>query len=385
MPSKSAVPTYRPDDKDPTRAAVRWTDPKTGKRRNKRFPGDYGSPESRAAYRIWLNQFQSATDAAQQAAKIREEHRRYRELSVAELMELWIADYARQYGERHQNTHAARYAALAICEIFAATLVRDITAGDLAAVRDALNDGDLARTEVNRRLYAIRRAFRWGRERSLVPAVVVADLDVVRGVPLGRGRENPDPIVADPIAVNAIIEDLGMRNPRAARIVGFIRWTGCRPSEACRAIVGWVDRARRRLVIPADVAKTRRPRIVPLNGQALKIVDDAIAEGGRIDPVAVLFPNTKGKAYTDSGIYQSIAKTAKRLGLPHQTPYGLRRLAATEVLHATGSEAEAAALLGHSTRSRIVERYTRDRAPLADRAAQFVGRSLSVATVGGGA
>ena len=385
MPSKTAVPTYRLDDHDPTRAAVRWTDPKTGKRRNKRFPGAYGSPESRAAYRIWLHQFQAATDSAAQAAAIREEHRRYRELSVAELMELWIADYALNYGERHQNTHAARYAAEAICVLYAATLVRDVTAGDLAAVRDMMNDGRLSRGEVNRRLYAIRRAFKWGRERSLVPADVIADLAVVKGVPLGRGRENPDPVVADPAAVEAILVDLHSRNPRAARIVGFMRWTGCRPSEAYRAVVGWIDRRARRLVIPAEVAKTRRPRIVALNDEAMRLIDEAIADAGRIDPSAILFPNRKGKPYTDSGIYQAVTKTAKRIDVPHFTPYSLRRLAATEVLNATGSEAEAAALLGHSTRSRIVERYTRDRGTLADRAAQHVGSPAPTVRFGGGA
>ena len=101
-------------------------------------------------------------------------------------------------------------------------MAEDFTAGDLAAVRDAMNaSGRLCRTEVNRRLYAIRRAFKWGRERSLVPASVVADLEVVRGVALGRGRENADPITADPAAVNEIIADLEHRNPRAARIIGF--------------------------------------------------------------------------------------------------------------------------------------------------------------------
>ena len=369
---RSSVPAYLRDTRDDERGYARWTDPLTSKRHTKRFPGEYASPESRAAYRAWLQQFRGQC----QASEIREEHRRLEELSVAELLELWIADYGRTYGERHQNTHGARYAALAVCELYAGTMARDFTAGDLAAVRDAMNaSGRLCRTEVNRRLYAIRRAFKWGRERSLVPASVVADLEVVRGVALGRGRENADPITADPAAVDEIIADLEHRNPRAARIIGFIRWTGCRPSEAYRALIGWIDRDASRLVVPAAVAKTRRSRIIAINDHAGQIIDDAMNDQGMIDPAAAIFLSMKGKPYTASGILQAMTKTAKRIGVPHQTPYGLRRLAATEVLHATSSEAEAAALLGHSTRSRIVERYTRDRATLADRAAQHVGAS----------
>ena len=365
------VPSYLLDPRTGS-GFVRWSDHKNKKRRVKVFPGEFGSPESKAAYRIWLQQF----DARVQTSNIRRERQRIHDLSVAELCERWVEDYVERFGEKSGNTRNARAAALAACERYAATMCRDFTAGDLAAIRDLLvSRGHLVRDGVNRQVYAIRRMFKWGRERSIVPAEIVADLEVVRGVPLGRGLENPDPPTADPNAVEAIIADLEHRNPRAARIIGFLRWTGCRPSEAYRARVGWLDQETRRLVIPAQVAKTRRPRVVALNPQALSIMQEAIADHGTIDPEAPVFLSAKGKPYTASGILQAMTKTAKRIGVPPQTPYSLRRLAATEVLHATSSETEAAALLGHSTRSRIVERYTRDRAVLADRAAQHVGAS----------
>jgi integrase len=365
----SPVPSYLLDSRT-GRGFVRWSDRKTKKRRVKVFSGEFGSPESKAAYRIWVQQF----DARVETSKIRTERQRIRDLSVAELCERWVEDYVERFGEKSGNTRNARAAALAACERHAATMCRDFTAGDLAAIRDLLvSRGRLVRDGVNRQIYAIRRMFKWGRERSIVPAEVVADLEVVRGVAMGRGLESSDPPTADPKAVDAIIADLEHRNPRAARIIGFLRWTGCRPSEAYRARVAWLDQEARRLVIPAQVSKTRRPRIIALNAPAIEILQAAIPDRGRINPGEIIFLSTKGKPYTASGILQAMTKTAKRIGVPPQTPYSLRRLAATEVLHATSSETEAAALLGHSTRSRIVERYTRDRASIADRAAQHVG------------
>ena len=367
--ARGTIPSYLHDPRT-ERGFVRWSDRKTKRRRVKVFPGEFGSPESKAAYRIWVQQF----DTRVETSRIKKRQQRMRDLSVAELCERWVSDYAERFGEKSGNTRNARAAALAACDGHAATMCRDFTAGDLASIRDQLvRRGHLVRDGVNRQVYAIRRMFKWGRERSVVPAEVVADLEVVRGVPLGRGLENPDPPTADPTAVKAIIVALEHRNPRAARIIGFLRWTGCRPSEAYRACVGWFDQESRRLVIPAQVAKTRRPRVIALNPQALGIMQEAIADRGTIDPDAPVFLSAKGKPYTASGILQAMTKTAQRIGVPPQTPYSLRRLAATEVLHATSSETEAAALLGHSTRSRIVERYTRDRAVLADRAAQHVG------------
>ena len=100
---RSSVPAYLRDTRDDERGYARWTDPLTSKRHTKRFPGEYASPESRAAYRAWLQQFRGQC----QASEIREEHRRLEELSVDELLELWIADYGRTYMANVTRTRMA--------------------------------------------------------------------------------------------------------------------------------------------------------------------------------------------------------------------------------------------------------------------------------------
>ncbi len=367
------IPTYSHDTAS-NRGYARFTDPTTGKRARRWFPGDHGSPESRGAYREFVNEFTGRTEAVEAQAT----RKRLRTVSVAELMELWIADHARRFGEKSKNTHAARYAALAACEVHAVVRAREFVAGDLKAIRERLVAEDrLSRGEINRRLYAIRRAFRWAREESLIPASVPVDLECVKGVPKNEGHSNAEPVTASPGVVDLIVDHL-MSDPEKAssgRVVAFLRWTGARPSEANRATIGMLSADRRRLVIPARLAKTARDRIIPLNSRAREIVDEAIATAGTIDPSAPIFRNRRGKPFTSSGILQAMTKAANALGLPRTTPYSLRRLAATEVLIATGSEAAAAAVLGHSTRSRIIERYTRNRADLAVSGAESIGRA----------
>jgi integrase len=267
---------------------------------------------------------------------------------------------------------------LAACNDHAAVRAAEFEAGDLRAIRERLVAEDhLSRDGVNRQVYAIRRAFRWAREESLVPASVPVDLEAVRGVPRNEGRSTPDPETADAEVAQRIIQYLAASPDRAAagRVVAFLRWTGARPSEANRATIGMLSADRSRLVIPARLAKTSRDRVVPLNAAARTVVNEAITAGGSIDPASPIFKSNRGQPFTSSGILQAMRKAAVALCLPRTTPYSLRRLAATEVLIATGSEAAAAAVLGHSTRSKVIERYTRNRADLAVSGAESIGRS----------
>ena len=367
------IPTYSRDPRS-GRGFARYVDPKTKKRVRQWFPGEFGSAESRGSFREFILKF----TGRHEATAARKNRERLKAISVAELMELWVADYARRFGERSKNVSAAVYAAAAACRDHAVVRAASFEAGDLRAIRERLAAEDrLSRDGVNRQVYAIRRAFRWAREESLIPASVPVDLEAVRGVPRNEGRSMPDPTTADAEVAKRIIEYLRTKPDKAAagRVVAFLRWTGARPSEANRATVGMLAADQSRLVIPARLAKTSRDRVIPLNAEARAVVDEAITAGGSINPAAPIFQSSRGKPFTSSGILQAMTKAADALGLPRTTAYSLRRLAATEVLIATGSEAAAAAVLGHSTRSKVIERYTRNRADLAVTGAESIGRA----------
>jgi integrase len=86
----------------------------------------------------------------------------------------------------------------------------------------------------------------------------------------------------------------------------------------------------------------------------------------------IVFTHTRGEAFTPNALLLAVRRAIAATGCADWSPYGLRHLAATTALARTGCEAAAAALLGHTPRSTIIQRYSRDRLALASRAAKAI-------------
>jgi integrase len=112
-------------------------------------------------------------------------------------------------------------------------------------------------------------------------------------------------------------------------------------------------------------------RVVVLNAAALAVVHEALADCPRLD--APLFLNRAGQQWEDTELLHMVERACKALGEKRWVPYQLRHLAATEAVNRTGSEAAAAAMLGHAPDSTIIRRYSRQRLLLAAQAAEAVG------------
>jgi integrase len=92
----------------------------------------------------------------------------------------------------------------------------------------------LRRSVVNRRVGRIKRVFRWGVSKELVPVAVSQALDTLEGLAKGRtAAPESEPVRPVP---EAFVEAV---RPHVTRHVwGLIelqRYTGCRPGEACGA------------------------------------------------------------------------------------------------------------------------------------------------------
>ncbi|MFM1889337.1 MAG: hypothetical protein RLZZ565_94 [Planctomycetota bacterium] len=318
-------------------------------------------------------------------------------LTVAELAERWLdhekarADAGRidpktyAAGRAIAEAVVAEHAGMPVIR-FGPKALKDIQARLIVTrckvthgrYRDAGEPPTLSRAEVNRRVNGIRRLFRWGVSEELVAPAVLASLEAVAGLRAGEARDNPPRQPAKPEHVRALVAELDARGHHGpARVLELLRWTGCRPDEACTLTAADVVETRHGLELHIRKHKTRKTteadRIVPLNAPAAAIVREALADGRSIDPARPLFLTVTGCPFDSERFYRIARDTADAAGIDRVEPYGLRHLAATEGIEAGMSEAAVAAMLGHTPNSSVVRRYSQDRTALARQAANAIG------------
>lgn len=330
------------------------------------YLGKYGTHESRVRHRNLV----AAAQARREALDL------MRPISVGELAERYLGAMRAEYGPQSWQAVEGRRIALAVCERFAGLEAAAFGPKALQDVQRSLLDrGRICRTGVNRMVRRTVAMFKWAVSEELVQPTVWQALQAVRPLRRGKGRDNAPRTAVPAEAVDAVVAHLAASGaPGAARCIRFMRATGCRPGEAYAAT-------------PADMRLSDDPpvyipqhhkcesrgmdRVIVLNAAAVEVVRESLAEGGRTH--GPLFRNTVGNGWEVTTMAHMIERACAALGIARWTPYQLRHLAATEAVNRTGSEAAAAALLGHSPDSTMIRRYSRNRLMLAVQAAKAVG------------
>ena len=294
-------------------------------------------------------------------------------LTIGELAERWYLSEHERYGARHQSVYEASYAARELNHSHATATVAEFGPRAFKAIRDRMVKDGRSRQWANRMMNAIRRCVRWGVGEELVPGDRIQALAAVDGLRHGSAPETPPRMAADPIAVEMSVRWLDAQgHTGAANLVRFLKATGCRPGEAASA--RWSE-----FILGGELPyyrptrhKTARhgiERLVPMNCDALAAIGGAMRLGGSD---GFVFTHTRGQPFTANSLLLAVRRAIAGTGCANWSPYGLRHLAATTALARTGSEAAAAALLGHTPRSTIIQRYSRDRLALAMRAAKSI-------------
>ncbi len=215
------------------------------------YLGEFGtrksSPESWAEYDRLLAEWKSGSLVDRQSVST------INSLVVAFLRH--AKTYYAKDGEPTGEFENFRQAVRPLVTIYGHTPISEFGPLRLATVRDQMVAGytdrlgkpakPLCRAVVNSRIGRIKRVFKWGASRELVPAAVYLAMNTLPGLQKGRtpARESQGVQPALDCDVDAALEFMP---PVVAAMVKLQRLTGCRPGEI-------------RILRPADVDRSTNP------------------------------------------------------------------------------------------------------------------------------
>jgi integrase len=349
--------------------------------------GPWGTADSRLRYdeliAAWIASGRKSVEAAKPApspapAPVEVELPTSADVTVGELARAWIAAIERERGGAHKraSTWNGAIAAARALRPVAAMPAKDFGPRAIQDVRRRLVDTPILRkrrlpdgtetTEaiprsrryVNDTVGRIRQLFNWAVGLELIPPERAYALSRVRALPLGQGRETDRRTEVTAEVVNATLPHL---TDEVRALVLFIRWTGCRPSEAARLRLCDVhDRDRPIWRYRPPMHKTAHRgqfRDVPIGPQARAILEaHAVGRAGDdyvFDPRRSLArvvsngatikmrrkPSSRvGILFTSDAIRVAIQRAAAAAGVPSWTPYQLRYLRLREIRRDYGPE-----------------------------------------------
>jgi integrase/recombinase XerC len=182
-----------------------------------------------------------------------------------------------------------------------------------------------------------KRLTRWAKRVGLLAVDPLAD------TPLPTVQERASTVTGD--EARAVIAAVG--NDRLRDLLRFLHATGCRPGEAFRLTAADCDLDSGVAVLARHKTshRTRKPRIIPLAGEA----GDVVRRLSERHPEGALFRNRYGNAWTRATLAHALWRLARNGG-PKITAYQFRSCWATDAAAAGVPLAVAAECLGNSER-----------------------------------
>lgn len=192
------------------------------------YLGEYGSPESHAAYQRvvaeWLSRGRTPRSEVHSADG----------QSVNEvLLAYWRwaeTYYVDPDGKPGREMQSIGYAIKPLKRMYGESCASSFGPVALKAVRQWMIDNSLCRGVVNQRIGCIKRIFKWAVSEELVPANVFHGLSAVDGLRLGHtiARETEKALPAEDAHVDAVLPFLA---PTVRSMVELQRLTGMRSGE----------------------------------------------------------------------------------------------------------------------------------------------------------
>jgi integrase len=344
------------------------------------YLGKHNSPESHAEYHRLLGEWKlhgrrlPAPDPAAGS-----------DLSVNELLVSYLAhadQYYRKNGKPTSEPTNIRYAIRPLRERYGHTPAADFGPLGLKAVRQRMIESGLCRSETNKQIGKIKRAFKWAVSEGLVPPTVLLGLQAVSALLEGRCdvRES-EPVGPVPDAfVEAVLPHVSRQ---VAAMIRLQLLTGMRPGEVCLMRTIDLDTSGKVWTYVPSTHKTAhrgKARTIMIGPKAQAVLREwlrpeleaflfspreAMAErqrerrAARKTPLCPAKEAKRRKAkpkqnpadrYETRSYYQSIYFACKQAGVPRWGLNRLRHSAATAIRRELGIDV-ARAVLGHADAS----------------------------------
>jgi integrase len=199
------------------------------------------------------------------------------DLSVAELSLAywqWAKGYYRKDGRPTGSIPMIKVTLRLVRHLYGTTRASQFGPLALEAIQLRLADAGKSRTTVNETIAVVRRMFRWGVAKQLVPVTVYQALTALPGLKKGRSTaREPKPVRPVP---DAVVERTLAHAPAVvADMVRFQRLTGCRPAEVCLVRPGDVDTTGEVWIYRPESHKTEhvgRERVICVGPQAQDVL-----------------------------------------------------------------------------------------------------------------
>jgi site-specific recombinase XerD len=203
---------------------------------------------------------------------------------------------------------------------------------------------------VNRRIYALRKFFHWAIASGLAREDPTAVVKGVQSTPLAP-RSLPKKDIA-----RLLREAERDENKRNLAILQVLRHTGIRIGELAALRLSDVETSERKGRVIIRSGKGSRHRVVPLNADARKAINDYLDVRPKVSDDH-LFISQRGQGLKEQAVELIVGKYAQAAGLDNVTPHQLRHSFGKHALDAGVDLVTVSKLLGHTSLD-TTARYT---------------------------
>ena len=169
------------------------------------------------------------------------------QISVMKLcLEYWrfSKTYYVKNGKTTDELGSIKAAMRFVKQTYGKTAAKDFGPLALEAVRQRMIDAGHSRGYINNNINRIRRMFRWGVSKELIPVSVHQALATVPGLKKGKSKaRETDPIL--PVDQETIDATIKHASPVVRDMIQIQLLTGCRPGEVCSMRPADIDRSKK--------------------------------------------------------------------------------------------------------------------------------------------